>query len=438
MRRSLVLRQMVAEILHRIVVEQASLSTVLPERVVSLEPRERAWVQALVYTTLRWYPRLEGWSRLLLQRPLPRRDAMVRILVLQGLAELHHFGTPDHAVIAETAELARVLRRPRAVGLVNAVLRRSRREADLLTSKLDSQPETRWACPLWWIEMLRSAWPDEWENLLAAALEQAPLTLRVNRCQGTRAALLDEWMAAGWHAEPHPWVSSAIHLATAVDVEQIPGFATGRVTVQDAAAQWAAELLDVEPGMRVLDACAAPGGKTSHLLEVTGGNLELTALDIDPVRLRKIESHLQRLQWSAVLREGDLLDPDRWWDGRPFDRILLDVPCSATGTLRRHPDLKVLRRAEDIPRLAALQERLLEQAAHLLRPGGKLLYVTCSLLPQENEVVVGGWLARRPDFTEEILAFAGGCARRVGRATIMGRAGMDGFYYALLQRHAYS
>lgn len=453
-RRSLVLRQQVAELLQAVVSGSASLSTLLPQVLgrngsvsqigpvsqdvaglaLNLDARERAWVQALVYTALRWYPRLDAMISSLLARPLPRRDAIIRVLLLQGLTELHHFGTADHAAIAETAELARIFNRPHAVGLVNAVLRRSQRERKRLNQELDACEATRYACPAWLVDAVRAGWAEAADSILSAVTAQAPLTLRVNLLQGTRESFLAECHSAGLAAEAHPEVPTAVQLRTAVDVEAIPGFAEGRVSVQDAAAQWAAVLLDARPGMRVLDACAAPGGKTSHLLEAAGGDLQLTALDIDSLRLERVRSNLERLGVSARLVVGDGLTPEPWWDGERFDRILLDVPCSATGTLRRHPDLKLLRRPDDIPRLAAQQKRMLDQAARLLGPDGRILYVTCSLLPAENEAVVAVWLEQHPEFCAVSIDFPGACGRRVGSATIMGREGMDGFYYALLRR----
>jgi 16S rRNA (cytosine967-C5)-methyltransferase len=452
-RRSLVLRRLAVEILQAVVSGSASLASLLPQvlggdashspknvsrkadrTAPGLDARERAWVQALVYTALRWYPRLDAMMTSLLARPLPRRDAIVRVLLLQGLTELHHFGTADHAAIAETAELARVFNRPHAVGLVNAILRRSQREQERLNRELDASDDTRYACPAWLVDAIRAGWPEASDSILQAVTAQAPLALRINRLRGTRESFIAACHAAGLAVEVHPEVPTAVQLSSAVDVGSIPGFLEGWVSVQDAAAQWAAVLLDAQPGMRVLDACAAPGGKTSHLLEAAGGDLRLTAVDIDPLRLERVRSNLERLGLSAQLVAGDWLMPDPWWDGECFDRILLDVPCSATGTLRRHPDLKLLRRPDDIPRLAAQQACMLDQAARLLCPGGQILYVTCSLLPAENEDVVAAWLGRNPEFCEVPSDFAGACRRRVGSATIMGREGMDGFYYALLRR----
>lgn len=433
-------RQRALEAVERVVLQGQSLTRALELVSTGLEGRDAAWVQALAYTTVRWYPQLEVLVNDFLDRPLRRKDAVIGVLLAQGLVEVLHFGTREHAAVGETAELARALHRPGAVGLINAVLRRALRERDALAARIAQDPALRFAVPAWLLDAIRHDWPEDWEALLAAATRPAPMTLRANLHRGSREAALTALAGAGHRAQPHPAVASALTLEEPAEVGTLPGFFDGRLSVQDASAQWAGVLLDPQPGERVLDACAAPGGKTGHVLECAGGALDLTALDHDSGRLEQVRENLDRLGYEARLVAAELEAADRWWDGRPFDAILLDVPCSATGVIRRHPDIKLLRRADDIPRLAETQARLLAAAWHLLRPGGRLLYATCSLLAQENEAVVAPFISATPD----ALAVAGGAGqdipgarrREVGQSLPLGLEGGDGFYYALLTKQA--
>ncbi|WP_018174887.1 MULTISPECIES: 16S rRNA (cytosine(967)-C(5))-methyltransferase RsmB [unclassified Thioalkalivibrio] len=431
-------RQRALEAAEGVVLQGHSLTRAVEHATEGLNARDAAWVQALAYTTLRWYPQLSALVNGFLERPLRKKDAVIGVLLAQGLAELMHFSTRDHAAVRETAELARAIHRPGAVGLINAVLRRAQREQDALEAAVREDPALRYAVPEWLLEAIRASWPDDWEMLLEAATRPAPMTLRVNLSRTSREDALQALVEAGHPAQAHPQLEAALTLEEPADVARLPGFAEGRLSVQDASAQWAAVLLDPQPGERVLDACAAPGGKTGHLLERAGGDLQLTALDNDAERLVQVRENLDRLGFAAQLTAADVADPDAWWDGQPFDAILLDVPCSATGVIRRHPDIKTLRRADDIPRLAAEQARILEAAWGLLRPGGRLLYATCSLLSEENDAVVAGFLQRTPDARalepEGGPPIAGAHVRSVGWALPLGLEGGDGFYYALLTK----
>ncbi|WP_019625971.1 16S rRNA (cytosine(967)-C(5))-methyltransferase RsmB [Thioalkalivibrio sp. ALJT] len=433
-------RQRALEAAERVVLQGQSLTQAVELVTAGLEGRDAAWVQALAYTTLRWYPQLEGLVAGFLDRPLRKKDAVIGVLLAQGLAELLHFGTRDHAAVRETAELARAIHRPGAVGMINAILRRAQREQGDLTHRIAADPVLRYAVPTWLVDAIRASWPEDWEALLEASTRPAPMTLRVNLHRGSREAALAALAEAGCPARPHPVLASALTLEQPVDVGALPGFFDGRLSVQDASAQWAAALLAPRAGERVLDACAAPGGKTGHLLEQAGGELDLTALDNDAERLGQVRENLERLGYRAQLVTADLEATDAWWDGQGFDAILLDVPCSATGVLRRHPDIKTLRRPEDIPRLAAEQARLLAAAWPLLRPGGRLLYATCSLLSAENDAVVAPFVAATPDARVLLVhgpdGIPGGMARSVGVSLPLGLEGGDGFYYALLRKQA--
>jgi 16S rRNA (cytosine967-C5)-methyltransferase len=413
-----------------------SLDEGLAAAVAGLSGADRALAARLAYDTLRLYPRLERWAGLLLARPLPRRESEVRALLALGLYQLEASRVPDHAAVAATVEAARSLGRDRHAGLLNACLRRWLRERDALKAGVAREPEVVHAHPRWWLDTLARDWPRDWEGLVAANNIQAPMWLRVNAARGDRDAWLADLQAAGPAAAPWPPAPDALRLESPVGVEALPGFAAGDVSVQDGAAQLAAPLLAPGPGMRVLDACAAPGGKACHLLERFPG-IELTALDAAPERLARVRENLERLGLAAAVVAGDAADPAGWWDGRLFDRILLDAPCSGSGVIRRHPDIKLLRRPADIGALAARQAALLDALWPLLAPGGRLLYATCSVLKAENADQAKAFLARHPEARAVDLGEPGwGRRSGPGRQLLTGEAGVDGFYYACLLRPA--
>jgi 16S rRNA (cytosine967-C5)-methyltransferase len=413
-----------------------SLSDSLPARSDGLAPRDRALAAELAYGTCRWFWRLDALLGMLLDKPLKARERALRALLAVGAYQVLYTRIPAHAAVGETVALAGRLGKRWATGLTNGVLRRLQREGDQLAKRLDGAgAQARYALPQWLVAHLREAWPQRWEAVCAALNERPPMTLRVNPRFGA-AAYIGQLEAAGMTAQRVAGLPQALLLDRPVDVEALPGFAEGRVSVQDAGAQYAAALLDLAPGQRVLDACAAPGGKTGHLLELEP-RLELTALDVDADRLARVADNLRRLGLRADVRCGDAAAPDAWWDGRPFDRVLLDVPCSATGVIRRHPDIRLLRRAPDIADFAGRQAAILEAAWPMLVPGGKLLYVTCSLLAAENEARVRAFLAAHPEARALRLVGEPGHAREPGRQLLPGETGnSDGFYYALLQKES--
>ncbi|MDG4548926.1 MAG: 16S rRNA (cytosine(967)-C(5))-methyltransferase RsmB [Candidatus Contendobacter sp.] len=424
-------RAIAAQVLARVLGEGRSLAEALPPALEHVAPRDRGLLRELCHGVCRWQPELQFLLEGLLDRPLDPREATVRALLLTGLYQLHRSRVPDHAAVAETVVAARQLRKSWAAGLTNAVLRSfPRRRAELL-ARVEADAVARTAHPRWLLERLQRDWPDDWPAIVAANNARPPFTLRVNRLQGGRDEYRARLAAAGKSAEPTVAAAFALTLAEPVEPTALPEFAEGRVSVQDAAAQLAAPLLEVQPGMRVLDACAAPGGKTTHLLECMP-DLDLTALDQDGDRLERARDNLARLRLDARLVTGDARHPADWWDGVPYDRILLDAPCSATGVIRRHPDIKLLRRDTDIAALADRQQTLLTGLWPLLRPGGRLLYATCSVLRQENEQVVAAFLAARPEAREHRIAADWGRALAHGRQILPGEAGMDGFYYAVL------
>lgn len=403
----------------------------------------RAAVRAITLGTVRWYLRVKPAVDSLLARPqtLARE---VRALLAVAAHQLEYSRNAPQLTVHAAVDAVKILRHKHAGGLVNAVLRRLVAERHDVFAKVDRDPARRTAHPRWLADALASAWPLHALRILEANNVHPPLTLRVNRMHCTAEVYLAELAAAGMGGRLSEWGTEcvrppAVSLDRPVSVAEIPGFSEGRVSVQDAGAQLAAPLLDARPGMRVLDACAAPGGKAAHLLELTGGSVELWAVDIDAGRLERVRENLSRLGLSAHVLAADVRDPDSFWDGRPFERILVDAPCSGTGVIRRHPDIKLLRRSEDIPAFANTQIEILEAAFRMLAAGGRLVYSTCSVLPAENEAVVERFLALTP------LARAlpipagrlapGALACRWGVQLLCGSAAeTDGFYYACIEK----
>jgi 16S rRNA (cytosine967-C5)-methyltransferase len=403
------------------------------------EGSARGLKRSLCYGTLRWHLRLAAILKSLVERPPEKLQPQLRALIEVGLYQLVAADVAPHAAVSETVNATRAIGLPKAAGFVNAVLRRFQREQEAIAHAVDRDLSIRTAHPRWFVDALRRQRADVLEAVLDANNRHPPLWLRVNRARGTIEERRVALEGAGFRVESHPFAPDALRIEPAKEVRSLPGFAEGLLSVQDAAAQLAVELLDAQPGERVLDACAAPGGKTCHLLERTGGTVEVTALDVSAARLQRLRENLDRLGLEARLVTGDLSDPKSWWDGRPFDRILLDVPCSATGVIRRHPDIKLLRRDKDIPVLARRQRDLLESAWGQLKPGGTLLYASCSVLAEENERVVAGFLARHPEAEDRTAERTSAWPARLagagpGYPILPGELEMDGFYFACLRK----
>ena len=424
------LRARAATILAAVVHDGRSLNDLLPEASQAIDDsRDRALLKELVFGSLRHHRRLAALRDRLLRQPLQQPQGKLAQLLIIGLYQLLYTRVPAHAAVADTVDAVSDIGEDRARGLVNAVLRNSQRHAEALLADIDRNWELKHSHPDWLVSALKKAFGRDGENVLTANNVPAPMTLRVNRQRGDVVSYQALLAALEISATPHPEARDALVLTTPMDVQQLPGFADGAVSVQDAAAQLAADYLDLQPGLRVLDACSAPGGKAAHMLE-REPNLKLLALDSDAGRLQRVRETLQRLQLQAELKVVDAGATAAWWDQQAFDRILLDAPCSGTGVIRRHPDIKWLRRERDIPALAEQQRQLLCALWPTLASGGKLLYATCSSLPAENADVVRAFLASHPDARLQTLP--GQAADSIGRIIRPGEAGMDGFYYALL------
>jgi 16S rRNA (cytosine967-C5)-methyltransferase len=398
------------------------------------DSRDNALARHLAYGVLRWLTALEWIAAQLFAKPLKQRDRDVRRLVLIGLQQLWHDQTASHAAVNETAECARLLGKPWAVGLVNAVLRRFQREQQSLLAGLD-QHEARFAHPRWLRDEIKQDWPERCQQIFAANNQQAPLWLRINRQQANEAVLRQQLQTAGFEITDHPYAKDAICITPAAAVSRIPGFENGWLSVQDPAAQLARDLLNPADDERILDACAAPGGKTAHLLESCPG-LKLTVLDKQAERVDQIHQNLERLSLTADTLTGDAGAPGQWWDKTRFNKILLDAPCSATGVIRRHPEIKWLRSREQVDAVVKTQAALLAALWPLLEPGGVFVYATCSILQRENEAQIQAFLKKHKDAEPVTINADWGTALTFGRQIMPGEAQMDGFYYAVLCKSA--
>jgi 16S rRNA (cytosine967-C5)-methyltransferase len=418
------------------VTEGRSLSDCLDASLPAIkDSRDRAFVQAVCFGVCRFYTRLDLVLSHLLEKPMREKDGDVHSLLMVGLYQLMAMRIPEYAAVAETVNATEKLKKSWARGLVNAVLREYLREKENMEKEIEEDEEAKYAHPEWWIEHIKAAWPAHWQSVLEANNEHPPFALRVNERNGTREAYLEKLEAAEFAVHAIPETRSGIIMSEPISAESLPGFSAGDVSVQDGAAQLAAELLDLAPGQRVLDACAAPGGKLMHMLEKEPALSTVIAVEKEASRMTSIRENFSRLKLDAECIQADANDVDKWWDGQLFDRILLDAPCSASGVLRRHPDIKLLRYPSDISAFASEQEKLLSSLWPLLKSGGKMLYVTCSIFPEENTKVIEEFLRQHSDAEEEKINAKWGVPCVAGRQILTGMHEMDGFYYALLRKH---
>ena len=428
-------RVIVARILRAVIGDEISLDTAFAQQ-LSDTTAQTSFIKAACFGVLRHYLRLQWYLQQLLDKPLKPKDLDVHCLLLCGVYELFDMHTPDHAVVSETVNAVSQLKKNWAKGLVNAILRNAKRQQQPLQERAQHDVQASTMHPQWLRDHLQQDWPDEWHTIVAQNNLPPPMSLRIDTHQIDRQAYLTQLQQQGLTATAHSQVTCAIRLDNPVDVHELPGFAQGLVSVQDAAAQLAAPLLDPQAGERVLDACAAPGGKTLHLLQQQPALAQLLALDADAQRLQRVQQNLDRAGVSAHLQQGDAGRPEDWWDGLPFDRILLDAPCSATGVIRRHPDIKLLRRPQDLPRLAQTQAQILDALWPLLKTGGMLLYATCSVLKIENAQQIQTFLQQHADARCQPLPTGWGHEQHCGRQILPGEQDMDGFFYALIYKQS--
>jgi 16S rRNA (cytosine967-C5)-methyltransferase len=400
------------------------------------DERDRALARHLAYGVCRWLSSLQWLSAQLLRRPLKKRDSDISHLILLGLFQLWQNGRAEHAAIHATAECARLAGKPWAVALINAVLRRFQRERSDWLTQLETIPE-RFAHPKWLLRELQSDWPDDWLDIVQANNRAAPLWLRVNRARREHEKVANLLEQGGFTIVAHPSARDALRLSPAAPVSDIPGFSDGLISVQDPAAQLAVDLLELTDNLRVLDACAAPGGKTCHILE-RFPTISITALDISESRMGRVRENLDRLGFTSNTRlkllTADAANPGTWWDGVRYQRILLDAPCTATGVIRRHPEIKWLRTRDQLEKAVLAQEKLLTQLWPLLEPGGILVYATCSVLADENITQISRFVTNHADARSPDLEFGWGRKQEFGRQILPGDEDMDGFYYACIHK----
>ena len=426
-------RALAAEVLGAVALRGTSLREQLrPTQAKLPDARDRALLTALCNEGARWWLRFDKALDGLLQQPLRKREPALHALLVLGLVQLEILRLPPHAAVAATVEATRALGRGGFAKLANAVLRRWLRERDSINAQLDRDAATRSAHPRWLIEAFARDWPKQVDAILTANNAASPPMLRVNARRTTRDRMLTALAQADCDAQPHAFLRDGVVLAANTDVTRLPGFAEGHFSVQDGAAQCAADLLDLRDGLRVLDACAAPGGKACHVLE--RADVQLVALDADAQRAGSIRANLDRLGLHCDVRTGDAGEPAKWWDGKAFDRILLDAPCSATGVIRRHPDIKLHRRAGDIAQLTTGQEHLLDALWPLLAQGGRMVYATCSLLREENECVVDAFLSGRANAGAMDVELPAGHKTGPGWQILPGEGGLDGMFYAVIAK----
>lgn len=427
-------RARAAKCLAPVIQQKASLSTQLDTALAALDAEDRPFFQELCLGVLRHYFELDAIAQALLSKPLKAKDSDIYAALLIGLYQLRHMRVPDHAAISETVNAAKKLKKVWASKLLNGVLRNYRREEETLLASLQDNASYTSAHPWWLLKKVRKAWPESWQDILAANNQRPPLTLRVNASKSSRDQYIEALKQKNIDVEATDFADHGLRLTQSQDVTKLPFFSEGWVSVQDEAAQLSASLLDLKPGQRVLDACCAPGGKTCHILESEPQLAKVVAVELEASRLERVRENLTRLQLSAELHAADASEPDLWWDKKPFDRILLDAPCSATGVIRRHPDIKLLRRESDIDNLAELQLKLLKQLWPLLKDKGILVYATCSILPQENEDILAKFVEIQKDAIHLPIESPWGHSRDFGKQLFPQAKGHDGFYYARLTK----
>lgn len=418
------IRALAAKCVFNVVDKGRSLADELPAYQAKVEAKDKALLQEICFGVLRYLPELEHHSRRFIDKPIKGKQRVFHFLILVGLYQIKYTRIPDHAAVAETVAACKPLKNFHLKGLVNAVLRGFQRDPDDNTQVNDAITYNH---PSWFIKLIKQAYPEQWQEILIANLARPPMWLRVNQQHHSIAQYQALLAANDIEISDCDENSGALLLTQAIDVNKLPGFSEGHVSIQDGAAQQAAVLIAAKANENILDCCAAPGGKTCHMLELEP-SLTMTALDIEQHRLARVTENLTRLKLNATILCGDASQPETWWQGQQYDRILLDAPCSATGVIRRHPDIKWLRKEDDIEKLSQLQQQILKNIWPLVKSGGTLLYATCSVLPQENDEQIKRFLTEHDDATLEKI----NPTDNLGWQILPSEHDMDGFYYAKL------
>ncbi len=428
-------RTVSAQVLSKVFAEQHSLSTLLPVYLGAIsDPRKQAFAQALCYGVLRHYFSLNLILENLLDKKLKKKDADIKALILIGLYQLAYMRTPAHAAVSATVDCCKALKKIWAKNLINALLRRYQREQDTFVDLVAKNELAKYEHPKWLLDLLKNQYPEHWLAIIEANNIQPPMNLRVNARHNDRDTYLKQLETSGIEAHASSFNNHGITLTHPIGVESLPGFSEGHVSVQDLAAQLAVPLLDAQADERILDACSAPGGKLAHLLEISTSLRDVIAIELETHRLKKLQDTLKRLQLDAQLIHADARAPDSWWDKQAFDRIMIDAPCSASGVIRRHPDIKYLRTNEAVQNITRLQTEILDALWPLLKNGGKLLYITCSVIKAENDDQIAAFIEKHNDAKPIPILANWGQETRYGRQILPGEHAMDGFYYAQLHK----
>lgn len=425
-------RLVAIRIIESILLNKGSLSTQLARKQADVKAEHVPQLKEICFGVSRYYPQLNSFALHMLDKPFQEKDFDVYAAILVALYQIEYMDTPEHAAVNEAVESAKLIGKPWAGKLVNAILRRYLREAVDIKAILKDMPSVAHSHPKWILKRFKKHWGNSFEQIVEANNARPPMCLRVNLSRVSRETQMQKLSQQGIESEEGVFSESAIYLKQAASVQSLPGFFDGDMSVQDEAAQLSASILSVKEGEKVLDACAAPGGKTGHLLE--SADIHLTAIELEPWRLSKIEENLERLGFNAELICADSGDLDTWWDNVAFDKILLDVPCSATGVIRRNPDIKVNRKPADIDELISIQKTLINNIWLTLKPGGKLLYATCSVMPEENEHQMAEFLSLTPDAKEIQLDVEWGQKVSHGIQLLPKQNSHDGFYYCLIEK----
>ena len=428
-------RAVAAKIISQVLMQNQTLSALLPGHLEQFtDKKDQAFVQELCYGVSRWFYQLEYILNSLLDKNIKPKNMDIKVLAMAGIYQFMHLRTPPHAIVAETVEACSDIGKPWAKNLLNGLLRRYQREYAALIKNMETCLSAKYSHPEWMLNMIKHDYPENWQQICTANNCRPPMYIRVNKLKTTRDNYLELLLKAGIKGHVTAFSPEGIKLEVPVDVNQLPQFRNGYASVQEYAAQLTTQLLDLETSQYLLDACAAPGGKLAQILENIPQQTRVMAIEPDRSRMTKLQQTLARLQLKSGLMHADARVVDSWWDGIYFDRILLDVPCSATGVIRRHPDIKLLRTPEDIDAVLKLQKELLSALWPLLKPGGKLLYVTCSVLNQENDQQINDFLIYHNDVKPVFINAVWGTATSFGRQILPGQDDMDGFYYACLQK----